>query len=199
MTAITSDSEAVSIPLALESSGEVRTSRFSALAGLDLRNTWQVVAGAILLPLGIAAIVLGWQGAAHGRVDQQQIPYLISGGLLGLALVIMGGLFFWGHWLYRIYDQANLQHEATLRSQAEFQRTVLLLLAHNGSLGNGIAQSDSSTVTGSGRTFVATASGTNFHTADCAIVSSRKGKTRSVSAQEAQRMQPCRICDPLGS
>lgn len=199
MTAITSDTEAVSIPLALESAQDVRTSRLSALSGLDLRNTWQVVAGAILLPLGIAAIILGWQGAAHGRVEQQQIPYLISGGLLGLALVIAGGLFFWGHWLYRIYDQANLQHEATLKAQAEFQRTVLLILAQNAAGGarNGTVAAARSN--GNGRSFVATATGSNFHTAECAIVANRQGSTRSVSAAEAKKMQPCRICDPLNA
>ena len=93
--------------------------------GLDLRNTWQIVVGAVLLPLGLAVIVLGWNGAAHGRVDQQQIPYLISGGILGLASVMVGCFFFWAHWLYRIYDQADLHHQEAMRQQAELIQVLL--------------------------------------------------------------------------
>ena len=42
---------------------------------------------------------------------QQQIPYLVSGSFVGLGCMVVGGFFFWGHWLYRIYDQADLHHE----------------------------------------------------------------------------------------
>jgi hypothetical protein len=161
--------------------------------GLDLRNSWQVVAGALLLPIGIAVIVLGWQGAAHGRVDQQQIPYLISGGILGLAFVTIGGFFFWAHWLYRMYDQAELHHLERMRVQGE-QHAELLR-----ALGGRVVDSGVSPAVSSGAataaSFVATASGTNFHTADCPIVSGRAGLRRLTTAQ-AKSMKPCRICDP---
>jgi hypothetical protein len=162
--------------------------------GLDLRNSWQVVAGALLLPIGIAVIVLGWQGAAHGSVDQQQIPYLISGGILGLAFVTIGGFFFWAHWLYRMYDQAELHHLEQMRVQAE-QHSELLR-----ALGDRVSDPGARTVSASAASaaagsFVATASGTNFHTPDCPIVSGRTGLRRLTAAQ-AKGMKPCRICDP---
>ncbi len=81
----------------------------------DVRNSWQVIAGAILIPLGVVLILLGWYGAAHARVVQQQIPYMVSGSFIGLGCMIVGGLLFFGHWLYRIYDQADLQHEEQQR------------------------------------------------------------------------------------
>jgi hypothetical protein len=163
---------------------------------LDLRNTWQVVAGAILLPLGVAVILLGWAGAAHGRVDQQQIPYLISGGILGLACVVVGCFFFWAHWLYRIYDQADLHHQAAMREQAEFYRQLLASLGGGAAVG---AAGDVGTPpAGAGPTLVATPSGTNVHTADCAIVANRRDGLRQVSRAEAESMKPCRICEPFG-
>ena len=82
---------------------------------LDLRNSWQVVAGSILIPLGVVFILIGWYGAAHARVVQQQIPYLVSGSFIGLGCMVVGGLLFWGHWLYRMYDQADLHHEEQQR------------------------------------------------------------------------------------
>ena len=77
----------------------------------DLRNSWQVVVGSLLIPLGVVFILLAWYGAAHAKVDQGQIPYLISGGLIGLGCMTVGGFLFWGHWLYRVFDQADLHHQ----------------------------------------------------------------------------------------
>jgi hypothetical protein len=165
--------------------------------GLDLRNTWQVVAGAILLPLGIAVILLGWSGAAHGRVEQQQIPYLISGGLLGLAAVIIGAFFFWAHWLYRIYDQADLHHEEAMRQQAELIRALLQL---RGDGPPSAAVSRAAAAAGTTETsFVATQSGTSVHRPDCSLIASRSGQLKTVTAAQAAKMKPCRVCDPFNS
>jgi hypothetical protein len=174
-------------------------------SGLDLRNTWQAVAGAILLPLGIAAIILGWNGAAHGRVDQQQIPYLISGGLLGMAVVMIGCFFYWAHWLYRIYDQADLHHQEMIREQREMTRALIEALGSAGARVPGRearAGSVSLPVNGTpggARTFVATATGSNFHTSGCPMVANRTGSLRTVTEQEAEQMKPCRVCEPLVS
>ncbi len=162
--------------------------------GLDLRNTWQAIAGALLLPIGIAVIVLGWQGAAHGRVDQQQIPYLISGGVLGLAFVIVGGFFFWAHWLYRMYDQAELHHLENLRISAEQHQELLRALAERGGAPVAAASAGTAGIAATA-SYVATASGTNFHNPDCPIVSGRPG-LRRVTAAQAKSMKPCRICEP---
>jgi hypothetical protein len=159
-------------------------------SGLDLRNTWQIVAGSILLPLGFAAIILGWAGAAHGRVDQQQIPYIISGGLLGLAGVIAGAFLFWAHWLYRIYDQADLHHQASMREQAEFHRAVLQ------ALGQGARSVPAASVdAGQVGEYVATPSGSNYHSRECPIVA-KHSKLRTVSGSDLDAMKPCRICEP---
>lgn len=165
------------------------------ISGLDLRNTWQAIAGAILLPLGIAAIVLGWNGAAHGRVDQQQIPYLISGGLLGLAGVMIGCFFYWAHWLYRIYDQADLHHQAAMQEQREMMRALIEALAQNRPGAEAVPGAPSAN--GAGRTFVATPAGTNFHSAGCPMVANRSANLRTVSEPETRGMKPCRVCEPL--
>ena len=59
-------------------------------------------AGAILLPLGLVVIVLGWYGAANTPYQYDQISYLVSGGLLGLGLTFAGGFLYFGAWLARI-------------------------------------------------------------------------------------------------
>jgi hypothetical protein len=173
-------------------------------SGLDLRNTWQVLAGAILIPLGVAAIVLAWNGAAHARVTQGQIPYLISGGLLGLGAIVVGCFFFWAQWLYRIYDQADAHHEELLRQQAELIQVLLERLA---SPPEGAAAGSSPTAlrpgsgpgpsNGAAPGFVATPNGTNFHLPGCPIIATRTSSLRPVGPEEAARMRPCRVCEPL--
>ena len=46
-----------------------------------------LLAGAVLVPLGVLLIIGGYWGAAHAPRVIQQIPYEISGGILGLAFV----------------------------------------------------------------------------------------------------------------
>ena len=48
-------------------------------------DRWMLVTGAILAPLGLALIVLGWVGAARTHLLFEQNAYLISGGVLGLG------------------------------------------------------------------------------------------------------------------
>jgi hypothetical protein len=65
-----------------------------AVAGLPVPaatddQRWRV-AGTVLVAVGLAAIGAGWFGASGTRDVSDQIPYLISGGLFGLALVVLG-------------------------------------------------------------------------------------------------------------
>jgi hypothetical protein len=51
-----------------------------------------VLPSAVLVTGGFAFMLLGWWGAAHTHREIEQIPYLISGGLVGLGMVLLGGL-----------------------------------------------------------------------------------------------------------
>lgn len=51
-----------------------------------------VLPGAVLLLGGFLAMFLGWFGASRSFREVEQLPYLISGGLIGLGLVFVGGL-----------------------------------------------------------------------------------------------------------
>ena len=49
-----------------------------------------VSVGVLLVAAGFIAMFLAWNGAAGKDFVQGQVPYLISGGLVGLALVGSG-------------------------------------------------------------------------------------------------------------
>jgi len=75
--------------------------------------------GATCMGLGIVAIVLGWYGASHSAYLFQEIPYLISGGLLGVALVAGGGFLFFASWLVRMLED---DHRHTARVERTLER-----------------------------------------------------------------------------
>jgi uncharacterized membrane protein len=46
--------------------------------------------GVLLCLIGFIAIFFGWNGAASRNVIMSQFPFLISGGIAGLAIVVIG-------------------------------------------------------------------------------------------------------------
>jgi hypothetical protein len=57
---------------------------------LWLRAQWDRVAAVVLSGAGAAALVVGWYGVATQKLPAGQIPYVVSGGLAGIALIGLG-------------------------------------------------------------------------------------------------------------
>lgn len=56
----------------------------------EWRARWTRVLGLAFCAAGFAAVALGWAGAARKNCVDCQIPYLISGGAAGVALMVFG-------------------------------------------------------------------------------------------------------------
>jgi hypothetical protein len=112
VTAI-ADPDAVSIDMS-ESAAD-RDARLAAEAAKLRSSTGSSgdrafqLAGAVLLLLGLVAILGGWYGVSHTAREWRQTPYLVSGGLLGLALVFTGGFAYFAFWLTRLVEQTHRQ------------------------------------------------------------------------------------------
>jgi hypothetical protein len=85
------------------------------------------LAGSLLMPLGLLAIGLGWYGAAHTPYTFEQVAYLVSGGIGGLALTTLGGFLFFGSWLARIAHQQRQQTELLAGEIARLADAILAL------------------------------------------------------------------------
>jgi hypothetical protein len=83
-----------------------------------------LVLGGILAPLGIAVVILGWWGASNTGYEFEQIPYLISGGLLGLGLVFIGCFFYFAHWLTQLVKEHREQSAAILAALERLQERL---------------------------------------------------------------------------
>jgi hypothetical protein len=55
-----------------------------------IRANWDRATAAALVLFGVVALILGWWGVSGTGVAAEQNPYLISGGLLGIALIGIG-------------------------------------------------------------------------------------------------------------
>ena len=114
--------------------GADRRARFrSAIADLSARSSsddlvrWMLIPGSILVFLGFVVMTLGWVGAARTPREIEQVPYLISGGLIGLALVLLGGLLlvstFWVAVMRKLQSEAGTELTALKARIAELEST----------------------------------------------------------------------------
>jgi hypothetical protein len=124
----TTNGDAPHEPVAVEPGGSARRLRFrTAVAELSARSTsddlvrWMLIPGSILVFLGFVVMLLGWVGAARTAREIEQIPYLISGGVVGLALVLLGGLLlvstFWVAVLRKLQTEATASELEELRAR----------------------------------------------------------------------------------
>src|SRR4051794_19880919 len=130
--------------------------------------------------LGFLLIYLGWNGAGSFNDIRQQFPYLISGGIAGLAFVIMGA--------------ALLVIEAARTERAELQSTLLELREALEGIGTGSA-STMPVIASQGELVVAGAS--SYHRPTCRLVEGRDDLDLvDLPAAEERGLAPCRICSP---
>jgi hypothetical protein len=105
-----------------------RRDRFrSSVSQLAERSTasdlvrWLLVPASLAIVGGFVLMVLGWYGASHTSREIEQIPYLISGGLIGLGLVVVGGLLLSATFLVAVVRK--LASESQPRPDAQPQPT----------------------------------------------------------------------------
>jgi hypothetical protein len=142
-------------------------------------------AGAVLMPLGIVVIALGWYGTAHSHYDYDQRTYLISGGILGLGLTFLGGFLYFGAWLAKV--------AADQRDSARQLADTLLVLADLVSRQPGGSGLDAA-LADPGAVPVFAGDGTTVHRRDCALIAHRDD-LRVLTGNEIDAT-PCRVCRP---
>lgn len=142
-------------------------------------------AGAVLMPLGLVAIFLGWYGVAHTKYQYDQLPYVVSGGLLGLALVFLGGFLYFGAWLARLGTEQR-------ENARQLTDAMLLLVDVVG------RQSGAPTAGGanpaSGAELVLAGNGSTVHRRDCPLINHRDD-LRPLTGNE-NNLGTCRVCQP---
>src|SRR4051794_9899716 len=155
-------------------------------AGTGQLDRWLLIIGGILLPLGVLLILLGWLGASRTILPFEQIPYLVSGGLLGIAFVIIGGFVYFGYWQTLLVRDTRAERRELVDALYRIER----LLA-----GGALITADGELPAYDGTQLVATETGSMVHRQDCPVVLNRDN-LRFVTGDEPD-LRPCSICDPF--
>lgn len=137
--------------------------------------------GVLLCLIGFAVIFFGWNGAASKNVSMAQFPYLISGGIAGLGVVIIGAALL-------IVQNAR---EDRARVEAVLERLVAAVEA-----GGAAAGARAGATPGGGGALVLAGS-TSYHRLDCTLLEARdEAHVMGLEEAFARRLEPCRVCRP---
>jgi hypothetical protein len=132
---------------------------------------------------GLVLIFLGWNGAASYDRVAAQMPYVISGGLAGLALCVIGAgvIVASGARAERAKLQASIED---LREALERTAEAAVVTGARPAAGVPSAQE--------------VLAGPNaYHRADCGLVEGQTGLTPMTAAAAQERgLEACRICNP---
>jgi hypothetical protein len=135
--------------------------------------------GVLFCVAGAVVMWAGYNGAASYDDVPSQFPYLISGGIAGLSLVVVGvGLFV---------TQTTRAERATLEAGLDEIRQAVERLNSGGTAVAATAPSAPGPMVVAGKS--------SYHRPDCKVLEGRDGlKTMTRSAAVADGLEPCRTC-----
>jgi hypothetical protein len=150
-------------------------------------------AGWILIAGGAVCILAGYLGISRQALVAKQLPYLISGGIFGLALVGVGTFYLATEELRR--DSGRLDRLEEMVAQLH---AVLLTrpdapepAAHSS---NGF---EPEATTPDSSAVVALPDARRYHRPDCQMVANKKAASRVSGATIRRRqLEPCDLCEP---
>ena len=162
----------------------------------DPRELWRWVGAAvrpwlgwILVAAGALLMLFGYFGVSREAQPGKQIPYLVSGGIGGMFLAVLGAYFLGTQELRR--DSGRLDR---LEGMVEELHGALLRRpdAPDLTVANGTAQT-AATAT---RRVVAVEGADLFHRVTCPMVADKDAVAMTPAAAQKQGLQPCPSCTP---
>ena len=145
-----------------------------------MKLRWDSLGGKLGLAFcvaGLALIWAGWNGAASYDDVPSQLPYVISGGVAGMALVVIGvGLL-----VIQSQRADRVQIEANLVELRAILDRMTGVPASNGA--------------DAGETLVVAGPGA-YHRPTCKLVAGRDLRRLTPQQAGAAGLEPCRTCSP---
>jgi hypothetical protein len=177
-SADTSEDPAAREPERAEAAAKPKA-RSATGVGAFIRKNVRLVLAVVFLIVGILLVILGWYGAAHTNILTEQIPYFISGGLLGMALIIVAGV---------IGSSAALERE-----NRELRRDLMHALASAPARSPGGAPMSSPRRSDDGHVYIVPG-GRSYHLAGCPIVEGKDGSELTMPEAASAGFAACKLC-----
>ena len=154
------------------------------------------VIGWVLLALGALFVLLGWIGVSGEAIVGKQVPYLVSGGIGGVLLAIVGAYVLGTEELRkdsgrldRLERQVQELHEVLLRRTdlpVDVRRSVETVLSETSAHDSNGAS-----------TFVALSGTASYHRPGCPMVEGKQGAAVMAPSTVRKRgLEPCPLCEP---
>lgn len=163
---------------------------------------WQHIrplVGWLLAGLGALALFLGWYGVSGQALTARQLPYLVSGGLVGIALIVIAGVFLatedWRRQLARLDEL-----ERKVDDLHALLTTDLPVGGSNGTRPAPVWTVEHAVATPAAdpADVVALPNGSVFHRPGCTLVAGKRAAGPvDVAAISRRGLTPCRVCDPV--
>lgn len=146
----------------------------------DRRVRMGRILGFLFITGGFVIMGIAWNGSASINFVQGQMPYLLSGGFLGLALVITGCTLL-------LLSTVRSERQVMTDLLSDVSRLLSRNLARSSVSSNGSGDMEGQVV----------ATDAAYHRPDCRVLQGKQGlATVSVQAADAEGLEPCRVCNP---
>lgn len=147
----------------------------------------QPIAGWVMVVAGALLLVLGYLGTSREALVARQLPYLVSGGLGGISLLFLGGVWLGLTDIRRL--NRRLDHVERLAAELH---SVLLTAVEEGPPDDGFADDTVQL----DRPLVALPTGQSYHLAGCAVVSGKETTALDPGDVAERGLTPCKLCEP---
>jgi hypothetical protein len=146
-------------------------------------------AGVVCVVLGALALYAGYNGAATNPVVEAQVPYIISGGLAGLALLLLGGIGIAASVVLKVTGEIRIELHAAREAFTQSNRVTSSVAA--------AITPDAVAATSTNGYVIVSSTGSSYHRADCRLVERVEVPEKVPrGAAAAQGLHPCRVCNP---
>lgn len=170
----------------------------------DPRLLWRWVVGAvrpylgwILIGLGALVMLIGYFGVSREALPAKQIPYLISGGIGGIFLAVIGAYFLGTQEmrndsgrLDRLERMVEELHRALLQRP---DAPALDLTATDTEASN---STNGAAAPGTLRRVLVVEGGEMFHLSGCALVEGKSTEDLTPGVARKRGLRPCPACSP---
>lgn len=170
----------------------------------DPKLVWQWVSSAvrpwigwILIGIGALLMLLGYLGVSREALPAKQIPYLVSGGIGGMFLAVLGAYFLGTQEirndsgrLDRLEQMVQELHQALLRRPDAPDLTLTAEAASNNGT-NG--------TTTRARKVLVVEGGELFHRASCDMVADKDSTDITPATARKRGLRPCPACTPASA
>ena len=157
-----------------------------------MTNTFRPYAGWFFYGFGALFVLIGYFGISGEAVVAKQLPYLISGGIGGILLAILGAYLMGIEELRK--DGGRLD-----RMEHQIEQLHQALLARPDAPTLDEAPSSVGDLNGHADHVLIVDSGTSFHRAGCALVGGKSATALTPNDASGRGLTPCKVCEPMAS